>query len=424
MKKLKVVLIGAGSRGGAYTDRMLGDKYQIVGVAEPKENRRNYIKEKHGVSDEYCFDTWERVFEVPKFADIAIISTLDQLHHGPALKAIEMGYDLLLEKPASNDCRECIEIANAAKEKGTKILVCHVLRYSPFFMRVKQMVDDGMIGKVMSIHHSECVGNVHQSHSFVRGNWGNTGRSSCMILQKSCHDMDIMQWLMGVPCKRVQSFGTLTYFTKENAPEGAPEYCDKTCPVYEECYYNAIKRYVEDETNAWFREAASNMKNPTNEQVIEALRKTQYGKCVFKCDNDVVDKQVVNLEFENGAVASFNMCAFNKGGRYMRLMGTDGEIYADMEKDTIEYYSFKTKERVMVEVAPNDSKEGTSGHGGGDVGIVESLYDYVANDIVTTQLSTIDISVKNHIIAFAAEKSRLEGKVIDIKEFEKEMGLK
>lgn len=424
MKKLKVVLIGAGSRGCGYTDRMLGDKYQIVGVAEPKINRRNYIKEKHGVPEENCFDTWERVFEKPKFADIAVISTLDQLHHGPALKAIEMGYDLLLEKPASNDCRECIEIANAAKEKGTKILVCHVLRYSPFFMRIKQMVDDGMVGKIMSIHHCECVGNVHQSHSFVRGNWGNSGRSSCMILQKSCHDMDVLQWLVGVPCKRVQSFGSLTYFTAENAPEGAPEYCDKTCPVYDTCYYNAIKRYVEDETNAWFREAASNMKNPTNEQVTEALRATQYGKCVYKCDNDVVDKQVVNLEFEDGTVASFNMCAFNEGGRFIRIMGTDGEIYADMRADTISYYSFKTKERTMVEVAPNDSKEGTSGHGGGDVGIVESLYDYVANDIVTTQLSTIDISVKNHIIAFAAEKSRVEGTVVDIKEFEKEMGLK
>lgn len=423
MKKLKVILLGAGNRGRSYLSQMSAEKYQVVAVAEPKESLRNYIKETFNVPEENCCDTWETLLERDKFADVVVVATLDQLHLEPALNAIEKGYDLLLEKPISNDCKECVEIANAAHKKGTKILVCHVLRYSPFFMKLKQMIDDNMVGKIMSIHHCENVGNIHQSHSFVRGNWGNSDRSSSMILQKCCHDMDIMQWLIGAPCKKVQSFGSLTYFTKENAPKGSPEYCDKTCPQYDNCYYNAVKLYVEDEENDWFREVATKIKNPTNEQVKEALLNTQYGKCVYKCDNNVVDHQVVNLEFEDGTVASFNMCAFNEGGRYIRIMGTDGEIYGNMETDTIEYFSFRTREKVKIEVVPNCPKEGTSGHGGGDAGIVNSLYDYIANGIETDQLSKIDISVKNHIIAFAAEKSRIEGIIVDIKEFEKELGL-
>ena len=425
MKKLKVILIGAGSRGRTYTDLMDTDKFQVVAVAEPIDERRNYIREKHNIPETMCFNTWEPLLDLPKFADVAVICTMDQLHYSPAMAAIEKGYDLLLEKPVSNKYSECVEIANAAKAKGTKILVCHVLRYTPFFMTIKKMIDEGKLGKVLSIHHSENVGHIHQSHSFVRGNWGNSDKSSFMLLQKSCHDMDILQWLVGSACKNVQSFGSLSYFTEENAPKGAPERCDKTCPEYDTCHYNAVKLYIEDEENLWFRSAAADSTNPTNQEVAEALRKTQYGKCVFKCDNNVVDHQVVNLEFENGAVASFNMSAFNEGGRFIRIMGTEGELYGSAKNNIFEYFSFKTLERVSLN--PNDISISDSivhGHGGGDSGIVETLYKYLAEGYESDQLSLIDISTKNHLIAFAAEKSRLENKVINIREFEKEAGLK
>lgn len=425
MKTLKVILIGAGNRGQGYTNLMNDEKFKVVGVAEPSEKFRNYIKEKHNLSEEMCFDTWEPLLKMNKLADVAIISTMDKLHYEPCMKAIEKGYDILLEKPVSPDYKECVDIANAAKNKGVKILVCHVLRYTPFFMKIKEMIDTGMVGEVMSVHHSECVGNVHQSHSFVRGNWGNSERSSSMILQKCCHDMDIMQWLIGKPCKNVHSFGSLVYFTEKNAPEGAPEYCDKTCPQYDTCYYNAVKLYLEDEKNLWFREAATKKTTPTNEEVMEALRNTQYGKCVFKCDNNVVDRQVVNLEFEDGAVASFNMCAFNQGGRYIRVMGTDGEIYGSISDKLIEYYSFKTRKKEIIDLEnATASNSIVGGHGGGDRGIVNSLYEYVANNCSPDGLSEIEISTRNHLIAFAAEKSRLEGRVINIKEFENEIGLK
>lgn len=419
MKTLKVILIGAGCRGRIYTNEMFGKGFEVVGVAEPFSEPREYIKQKHNIPDEMCFDTWEKILELPKMADIAIISTQDNLHYAPAMAAIEKGYNLLIEKPVAPTPKECADIANLAKEKGVKILVCHVLRYTRFFGKIKELIMTGKIGKVMSVHHSECVGNVHQSHSYVRGNWRNTAESSNMLLAKSCHDVDIIQWLVDSDYSKTSSFGSLTHFVRENAPEGAPEFCIEGCPHADECYYNAVKLYLEDTKNSWFREASTKIVNPTDEQVEQALRTTNYGRCVYKCDNDVVDHQVVNYEFENGAVATFNMCCFNKGGRYIRVMGTDGELYGDMEENTIKYYDFKTRKEEVI-----NPSEGTldvtlvGGHGGGDSGIVNSLYKYIAEDNYSDVcLSEIDISVKNHLATFAAEEARLENKVIDVLEY-------
>lgn len=424
MNPLKVILIGAGDRGRIYVDKM-DERFQVVGVADPVPELRQFIKEKYGLADENCYESWDQILAVPKFADIAVISTMDRLHYEPCMKAIEVGYNILLEKPVSPDYQECVAMANAAKEKGTKVLVCHVLRYAPFFMKIKEMIDEGKIGKVLSVHHTECVGHVHQSHSFVRGNWGNSERSSSMILQKCCHDMDIIQWLVGSKCAKVHSFGSLSYFTIDNAPEGAPERCDKSCPIYDTCYYNAVKLYVEDEKNTWFREAATKTSVPSNEEVAEALRTTQYGKCVYKCDNDVVDHQVVNLEFENGAVASFNMSAFNEGGRYIRVMGTDGELSGSIGDMLLEFFDFRTRQKTSIDlVNATASNSIVGGHGGGDQGLINSLYDYITDKCDASQLSVIDISVQNHLISFAAEKSRLENKIIDLRDFEKELGYK
>lgn len=417
-KTLKVILIGAGSRGQAYTNLMQNDKFKVVAVAEPESNEREYIKNLHNIPDEMCFETWEPLLDLEKIADVAIIATVDSMHYAPAMKAIERGYNLLLEKPVAPTAQECADIANAAKERGVKILVCHVLRYTKFFGKIKELINDGALGKVVSIHHSECVGNVHQSHSYVRGNWGNTAKSANMLLAKSCHDIDIIQWLIGSECKQVQSFGSLTYFTRDNAPCDSPEYCIDGCPHGEECYYNAVKLYLEDEKNLWFRNTCTKKVKPSNDEVEKVLRTTQYGKCVFKCDNDVVDHQVVNLEFENGAVASFNMCCFNKGGRFIRIMGTDGELYGDMEENMINYYSFKTKKNKIINPL-EEMRDGSvvGGHGGGDEGIVGTLYKYLTEDYNGDMLSEIGISVYNHLITFAAEQSRLENRVINVEEF-------
>lgn len=420
MKKLKAILIGAGGRGKNYTDVMLDmkEKYEVVAVAEPIKSRREYIRDKHNLSENMCFTDWKPLLEKGKIADFAIISTMDRDHFAPAVKAIDDGYDLLLEKPIAPTPEECVKICNYAKEKGKKVVICTVLRYTPLFKKLKEMIDSGKIGRVMSITHEECVGNEHQSHSFVRGNWGNEEASSNMLLQKSCHDMDILQWLVGKKCKKVQSFGALSYFTEENAPEGAPDYCIQGCPNADTCYYNAVKLYLTDNKVDWFVTAATKEIEPTEEDVKNALTNTRYGKCVYKCNNNVVDHQTVNLLFEDDITVTFCMSAFNKGGRFIHIMGTKGEINAALDGDApIRLFDFATRE---TEEIPMSGKDGISGgHGGGDEGIINDLYEYLNGAYSGKSVPEIDVSAENHLIAFAAEESRKTDTVVDIAEYSK-----
>lgn len=423
----KVIVIGAGGRGKGYTDIMakhFGEDFQVVAVAEPVEDRRNYIKNKHGISDENCYTSWEALLDRPKFADVVIIATMDRDHFAPAMAAIEKGYDLLLEKPVAPTPRECREIQRAAEAKGVFVLVCHVLRFTNFFIALKNIIDSGEIGRVVNIQHTEGVGNVHQSHSFVRGNWGNSDESSDMLLQKSCHDMDILAWLVGKKCKKAQSFGSLSYFKRENAPEGAPEYCIEGCPVGDTCPYNAKKLYLDrkntDSGGKWFRTAATKLIEPTDEAVEKALRTTQYGKCVFKCNNNVVDHQVVNLEFEDEVCASFTMSAFNPGGRAIRIMGTKGEIDAKMKNNEIRIYNFESG--VWRDFDCNSAVAGdsiTSGHGGGDSGIIFALRELL-DGRRSKSVCDIGESCDNHMIVFAAEESRRSDRVIFLDEYVKD----
>jgi len=414
MKKLRVVLVGAGARGERYTNIMheMPQQYQVVAVAEPWEDRRKYVQELHGIPEEYCFAHYEDLFRMGKLGDLAIIATQDKMHYDPAMMAIGLGYDLLLEKPISPSPEECMNIARAAKEHNVRVVICTVLRYTPLFRTVKDIIDSGRIGEVISVNHEECVGNVHQSHSFVRGNWGNEGRSANMLLAKSCHDLDLLPWLVGKKCQKIQSFGSLRYFTKEHMPEGAPERCIDGCPHRDTCPYDSVKLYLDDKDNYWFRSTSTMRQNPTDADVEQMLRSKQYGKCVYRCDNDVVDHQTVNMLFEGGATATFTMCAFNRGGRFLHVMGTKGELHATLEHDSrITVYDFLT---CQTEEIPLGSM---SGHGGGDEGIVRSLYDYLAEGAHLKQIPDISESCHNHMLVFAAEESRHAGTVVDIGEY-------
>lgn len=417
-KKLKVVLIGAGNRGETYTDIMAQqkDRFEVVAVAEPIDSRRNEIRQKHQIPEEMCFRTGDELLALGKIADLAVIATMDRQHFDPVMKAITLKYDILLEKPAAPTPEECLKIALHAEEMQVKVVVCHVLRYTTLFTTIKKLIDDGRLGDIISINHEECVGNVHQSHSFVRGNWGNEGRSSCMLLQKSCHDMDILQWLIGKKCRKVQSFGALTYFTEKNMPEGAPDYCIEGCPKGDVCPYNAVKLYLDDKKNDWFRTTCAREAEPTDEMVEKAIRTTQYGKCVFKCDNDVVDHQTVNMLFEDDITVTFTMNAFNKGGRFMHIMGTKGEMRAALDKETpITLYDFETKQTTEIPLTAGDGI--ASGHGGGDEGIITSLYEYLTDQYIGSSISEIRVSANNHLIVFAAEESRKNGTVVDFDEY-------
>ena len=417
MKKLKVILIGAGNRGGVYTDVMsdLPEQFQVVAVAEPRDSRRERIQQKHNLPDNMCFTDYKPLLALGKIADIALIATMDRDHFEPAMMAIDLGYDLMLEKPITPTPEECIALTENAKKHGVRVVICTVLRYTPLFIKLKEIIDSGRIGKVMSINHEECVEFVHQSHSFVRGNWGNSERSSVMLLQKSCHDIDILQWLLGKKCKKVQSFGSLSYFTAENAPEGAPERCIEGCPVGDTCIYNSVKLYLESDSN-WFRSAATKLVKSTDEDVKKSLLESNYGKCVFHCDNDVVDHQTVNMLFEDDVTVTFTMNAFNTGGRYINIYGTKGEIRAALKGDTpIRVYDIVSKE---TEEIPSSGTDGVlGGHGGGDAGIVRTLYSYMVGEYNGVSVPTIEESCYNHLITFAAEHARNTGTVVDVEEY-------
>jgi len=419
MKKVRAIMIGTGNRGSNYATRAKENcpDFEMVAIADPNPVRRDYVQQLYNLPDSACYNDYREILEKEKMADMAIIATQDKMHFEPAMMAIEKGYHLLLEKPVAPTPEECVRIAEAANRKGVHVVVCHVLRFSPFFMLIKKLIDEGRIGDVMHVVHTERVGNAHMSHSFVRGNWRNSKTSSPMILAKSCHDMDILNWLIGKRCTRVQSFGSLSYFTRENMPEGAPEYCVQGCPAAENCPYDARRIYLKDRM---FIEHATNRKNPTDEDILRAITETNYGKCVFQSDNDVVDHQTVNLEYEGGATVSFSMCAFNTGGRSLRIMGTKGEIIGNMSDEYVTLFDFKTREteRVMISGAVLDETI-NGGHGGGDSGIVRSFVQLVAGVYEGKSITDIDTSIESHLIAFAAEESRLNGTVIDVKEFKK-----
>lgn len=423
MKQYSAILIGAGLRGVSYTNKMfnLNDKFKVIGVAEPIESRRNFIKEKHGISDDMCFNGFEEILAKPKMADLAIICTMDDMHYEPAMKAIELGYDILIEKPVAPTAKECVDILLAAEKKGVKVLVCHVLRYTPFFKKIKQTIMDGKIGDVMSVIHVEGVGNVHQSHSYVRGNWHSEKETTPMLLAKCCHDLDILQWLLDEPCEKVQSFGKLTYFTPQYAPEGAPKRCiDGGCPIEDTCPYNCRKLYYESEDNTWFRPACTRgiakEEIPTNDEVMTALKTTDFGLCVYHANNDVVDHQTVNMQFKSGANVTLSMNAFNEGGRYIRIFGTKGELFAYMNTEKIDVYTFEDAKHTEIPVRLKEESI-LGGHGGGDTGLINELYDYLNGDYKGFCAADINISVKNHLIGFAAEKSRREDTVESIDKY-------
>lgn len=423
MKKLTAIVIGYGARGLRYSEYAIKnpEELEIIGVAEPVEARRNHAAMQHKINENMIFSDWKDIANMPKMADFVIIATQDKMHYEPALAFIEKGYDILLEKPMAPTPEECKEIAEAAEKKGVKVVVCHVLRFTKFWYKLKDIIDNGDIGEVMSVTHTENVGIYHFAHSFTRGNWRNLKESSPMILAKSCHDTDILQWLIGKKCTKVQSFGSLTYFNKNNRPEGAADRCTDDCPHKEDCIFNAVKYYCSLKPNGW-RDTVTNKVNSTDEEVIEALKTGPYGRCVYNCDNDVVDHQVVNMEFEGGCTVMFAMHAFGRGGRKINIYGTKGTIETSMSENIIDVYSFKEKSSKLYEL--DKIGEGIeSGHGGGDNGIMKSLMKYFGEGEKNKSICDIKTSYINHLIAFAAEESRLSNKVIDMEVYSQKHGI-
>lgn len=405
MKPLTAVIIGAGDRGArAYAPYALDHPHEvnIIAVAEPNIERRERVQHAHDLVEENCYETWEQMLSEGKKADIAIVCTLDRDHYEPTMQALELGYHVLLEKPMSPDPKECIEMEQAAVKNNRQLIIGHVLRYTDFWSEIQQLIAKGTIGDVASIQLNENVEVMHMSHSFVRGNWNNKEESSPMILQKSCHDMDIINFIMGKECKRISSYGSLMHFREENAPKGAPERCLDGCPAEQECPFHAGNYYL-GEGRGWARKFTE---ADTNEGVIKALNETPYGKCVYRSDNNVVDHQVVNMEYEDGATATFSMCGFTREQtRIVQIMGTKGEIRGNMSDNSISIYDFLTKHETTINF---DTPVG--GHGGGDNKIMRTFINAIRNNESSEEgISSAKVSVRSHLMAFAAEESRLDG---------------
>lgn len=407
-KPVTAIVCGAGNRGNVYGGYSLAypDKLDIVGVAEPIAIRNERYATKHAIKAENRFVTWEDVFKRPKFADAIIITTPDNLHYGPCMKALEMGYDVLLEKPISPSEKECRDILALAKKNDRIVAVCHVLRYAPYFVKLRELIQSKAIGELVSIQHMEPIEHFHMSHSYVRGNWHDSKKTTPIILAKSCHDLDILRWMIGKPSKSIHAFGELSWFTKKNAPAGSTERCTDGCAVERECPYSALEVYYRKRAWNYVFDLPED-KEKQSAYVLEQLKTTNYGRCVYRMDNDQPDHYVTNILFDDNVTASFSMEAFTSyGGRRTRVMGSHGDIVGDMNSFTITNFKSGKKE---------EWKETTDGHGGGDWRLAENWVQAVAQRNPGLLTSTIDQSIESHVMGFMAEESRKTKKVMDIR---------
>jgi predicted dehydrogenase len=409
---VSVAIIGAGARGQMFGDLVAGmpDLGRIAAVAEPRDAYRQRFAKQHGIPQSAVFRDWREFFDGPRRCDAVVVSTLDRDHVGPAVAASRGGYHLLLEKPMAVTLEDCRAIADAQKAAGTVSSVCHSLRYHVGFAALKEAVAAGRIGRPVSMDQLEQVTWWHQAHSFVRGNWGSEGRSTFMLLAKSCHDIDYLAHLAApAACRRVCSYGSLAYFNRANAPTGSADRCLE-CTREPRCPYSAVKAYVDADRESWPAVVAA--ADHSREAHREAIRTGPYGRCVWRADNDVVDHQVVALEFEGGLTATFTMAAFTqRDGRKIRVHGTEGEIEFTEERMQVRTFADCRDQDVAF------AGEG-GGHGGGDARVVRSFLAAVQRGEPSLVPTDIQESLRTHTIVFAAERSRRMGRAVELTEME------
>lgn len=413
-ERLKIAVVGCGSRGRTYSRIIatLPDRYQLTAAADPVVARRDAVGGLAPVGTIRVFDGADSLFAAGRQADVLIIATQDNQHFDHAMAALEQGYDLVLEKPAAESLERCEAIDRRARELGRRVVLCFVLRYTPFYSTVKGILESGVLGRVISMRTHEGVEPFHQAHSFVRGHWSRSGDSTPMIVAKCSHDADLICWLGNSPAASISSYGDRTWFRKENAAPAAPLRCTDGCTCQPDCMYDA-RRYLTDKRR-WLGMVMDGADTATDAGILEFLRVSPWGRCVYQCDNDVVDHQVVACELANGITATHTMTAFDSG-RAIEIYGTKaalkgGDPYKEAGASELWIRQHATGAVEAVEI-PRPADDGYAGHGGGDRGLVEALDRLFSGDAALPPgLDGLD----GHRLAFLSEKARISGERVAV----------
>lgn len=410
--KISVGILGYGGRGHSIAKAInsFSDHIYVKAIAEPEANRRQMAMAECNLQEEYIFCDYKEFLSKGVLVDLLIITTMDNFHYEPLMRALEIGYkNIVTEKPIASTLEECVRMTQAAEQYNANVVVLHSLRYNLYYRKMKEIIESGEIGQVMGIRHVEGASLMNYSHAFVRGNWANTRNSASLILQKSCHDTDIMAYITGKKYKRISSFGSLTYFTKANAPEGSAERC-LDCKYQNDCRFSAVPMYTWNGHSPWYDSAVVKYGYAS---VEDAMREGEYGRCVYKCDNDMVDHQVMNFEFEDDSTGTFTVTAFD-AGRRTEVQGTLCTMTGHERKGTIEIRNMIGGKIIKTYEVKSESST-TLNHRGTDEQLVKDLIVFL-RDGDSTNLSFIQGALHSHLACFAAEIARKEGRIVSISE--------
>ncbi len=425
-KPVTAIIVGAGHRAFVYSKlaKTDPDKLKIVGVADPNPVRRQKAMEEFGFGEDMCFESADELAEKGKLADAIINGTMDEQHLVTSVPLLNAGYDMLLEKPFAVNEKEMRELVACAKKNNSKVMICHVLRYTPFYYGIKEIVNSGEIGDIINIQTTEHVSYHHLSTSYIRGKWANSKKChTSMLLAKCCHDLDIMMWMMSeTKPKKISSFGGKFQFKPENAPAGAGTICMKDCPLVDTCVYSTKRLYI-DHPDRWafyVWDALEGIKNPTIEDKINLMKSdSPYARCIYKCDNDVVDHQSVMVEFESGATGTHNMVGgSSEPRRDIHIIGTKGEIFGNFEDSKFTVLKINPSpdahnEECDVEEhdlrVTGDMVGAYGGHGGGDERLAADFVKFIRGEEHSLACTSIFDSVAGHLSVYLADQSRENG---------------
>ncbi len=422
-RPITAIIVGAGHRAFVYSElaKTNPEMLKIVGVADPNPIRRKKAMDYFGFNEDMCFENAEELASKGRLADTVINGTMDEQHLETAVPLLDAGYDMLLEKPFATNEDEMWQIVECAKKNNAKVMICHVLRYTPFYYSIKERIASGEIGEIINIQTNEHVSYHHLSTSYVRGKWANSKKChTSMLLAKCCHDLDIMMWMMAdTKPKQISSFGGKFQFKPENAPKGAGTICMKDCPLVDTCVYSTKRLYI-DHPDRWafyVWDALEGKENVTLDDKIALMQSdSPYARCIYKCDNDVVDHQSVMVNFENGATGTHNMVGGSaEPRRSIHIIGTKGEIFGNFEESKFTVLKINPSpdahneecdvEEVDLRVT-GDMVGAYGGHGGGDERLAEDFVKYIRGEAPSLACTSIFDSVAGHLSVYRADKSR------------------